>query len=390
MLTERDERGYAPAMKHPDYPGAASMTTRHGKTLWRLRRAGCKDVMLPGVPGDAEFDAAYRAAILGVAAPVVRLPGQGLPRSLKAAYRLLRETPEWKALDQRSATRYRQTIERILTITVNGVTLGDGPVADLRRGHVKRILAEFDHVPHMARIVLICLRKLIMVAIEEEWTETDPTYRMTRNPVTEGHRAWPAEIMAKYEAKWAPGTRQRTAYALALWLGNRVSDVTRLRWSHLVARTIAIGDQVHTVTGFEFVQFKGRNRKGGRRLFLPVTPMLERELAPLSRDGETVLTTSRGGAYGDASLTMRMAEWCREAGIEPGYTMHGLRKALGVKLAEADASTRQLMEMLGHNNIAYAELYSREASQLRLAVQAMDKVTQVEEARRRPALTVVK
>lgn len=74
----------------------------------------------------------------------------------------------------------------------------------------------------------------------------------------------------------------------------------------------------------------------------------------------------------------------------PGYTMHGLRKALGVKLAEADASTRQLMEMLGHSNIAYAELYSREASQIRLAMQAMDKVTEIEEARRRPNLTIVK
>ena len=70
--------------------------------------------------------------------------------------------------------------------------------------------------------------------------------------------------------------------------------------------------------------------------------------------------------------------------------MHGLRKALGVKLAEADASTRQLMETLGHNNIAYAELYSREASQMRLAVQAMEKVTKIEEAKRKPKLSVVR
>ena len=121
-----------------------------------------------------------------------------------------------------------------------------------------------------------------------------------------------------------------------------------------------------------------------------MTPMLERELAPVARNKETVLTTSRGGPYSDASLSMRMAEWCREAGIEPGYTMHGLRKALGVKLAEADASTRQLMEMLGHNNIAYAELYSREASQTRLAVQAMDKLTKIEEARGKPKIGAVK
>lgn len=85
-----------------------------------------------------------------------------------------------------------------------------------------------------------------------------------------------------------------------------------------------------------------------------------------------------------------MIEWCDKAKLPKGYTMHGLRKSLGVKLAEADASTRQLMEMLGHNNIAYAELYSREASQIRLAIEGMEKVTKIEEARKKPKLSVLK
>lgn len=377
------------AMKHPDYPGVSDMTTRHGKVRWRLRRKREKDVMLPGEPHTADFDRAYQNAALGIKAPIVALPGAASPKSLKAAYRLLKGTQEWLELDAKSSTRYQQTIERILTMPAGGkAMLGDGPVEDLKRAHVKSILSSFRSTPHMERIVLICLRKLIMVAIDEEWIEVDPTYKMTRNPQTDGHKAWTAEVMAKYEARWAVGTRQRTAYALALWLGNRASDVGRLRWADYTTKHIMEGDHVVTVDGFEFVQFKGRKR--GKKLFLPMTPMLELELEPLSRDTETVLVSSRGGTYTDNSLSTRMADWCREAGIEPGYTMHGLRKALGVKLAEADASTRQLMEMLGHNNIAYAELYSREASQTRLAVQAMEKVTKIEEARRRPPLTVIK
>ena len=364
------------------------MVTRHGKTRWRYRKSGRKDVMLPGEPHTEEFDEAYQRAILGRSAPIIRHPNSGHPRSLKAAYRLLKETTEWRALDDRSRTRYRQTIERVLTLKIGGVEWGDGPIADLKRAHVKKILSEFSHTPHMERIVLICLRKLIMVALDEEWIESDPTYKMSRNPQTDGHKAWTPAIMEKYEKRWKIGTRQRTAYALALWLGNRVSDVTRLRWDHLVTKHIADGDQVRAVEGFEFVQFKGRNR--GKSIFLPMTPMLARELAPLSRDTGTVLVSSRGGPYKDNTLSTRMAEWCADAGIEPGYTMHGLRKALGVKLAEADASTRQLMETLGHSNIAYAELYSREASQMRLAVQAMDKVAQVESARKKAALKVVK
>lgn len=376
------------AMKHPDYPGVSSMLTRHGKTRWRLRRNGQKDVMLPGEPHSPAFDDAYHRAIAGRSAPVIIHPRSGLPKSLKAAYRILKGAPEWKALDEKSRTRYSLTIERILSIKMGPVEIGDGPVAELKRGHVKTILAKFSDTPHMERIVLICLRKLILVALDEEWIEADPTYRMTRNPATDGHKAWPLAVMALYEAKWAVGTRQRTAYALALWLGNRVSDVARLRWSDLTTKTVVIDGVVRQIEGFEFIQFKGRKR--GKTIFLPMTTMLEQELAPLSRETETVLVSARGGSYGSASLSNRMAQWCSDAGVPAGYTMHGLRKALGVKLAEADASTRQIMEALGHNNIAYAELYSREASQVRLAVQAMEKVTKVEEARRKPEIRLVK
>lgn len=377
-----------PAMKHPDYPGVSSMVTRHGKTRWRYRKSGQKDVMLSGEPHTEQFDEAYQRAILGQSAAVIQHPAAGHPRSMKAAYRLLKASREWKALDQRSRTLYQKTTERVLATKFGSIEWGDGPIADLKRSHIKKILDNFAHAPHMERLVLICLRKMIMVALEEEWIENDPTYKMTRNPHTDGHKAWTPEVMAKFEARWKIGTHQRTAYALALWLGNRVSDVVRLRWSDLVTKHIAEGEEVRAIEGFEFVQHKGRSR--GKSIFLPMTPMLARELAPLSRSTETVLASPRGAPYKEGTISTKMAEWCEKAGIGPGYSMHGLRKALGVKLAEADASTRQLMETLGHNNIAYAELYSREASQMRLAVQAMDKVTQVESARKRAALKVVK
>lgn len=377
-------------MKHPDYPGVSSMVTRHGKTRWRLRRSGQRDVMLPGEPHTDEFDETYNRAIAGRPAPVIDHPRSGLPKSLKAAYRILKGSAEWKALDEKSRTRYRQTIERVLTIKLGVVEVGDGPVTELKRGHIKAILAHFSDTPHMERIVLIAIRKLIVVAMDEEWIEFDPSYKITRNPVSAGHRAWPADAMAKYEARWRIGTPQRTAYALALWLGNRVSDVTRLRWDHLVTKAVMINGEMRTVEGFEFSQFKGRKKKAGETIFLPLTPMLNLELAPLSRDTETVLISSRKKPYGDASLSTRMAEWCEKAGVEAGYTMHGLRKALGVKLAEADASTRQIMEALGHRSIAHAELYSREASKIRLAVQAMDKVTKMEKKRQKASLKVVK
>ena len=92
---------------------------------------------------------------------------------------------------------------------------------------------------------------------------------------------------------------------------------------------------------------------------------------------ETVMVTGYGQPFSAKSLTGAMAHWCALAGLPKGLTLHGLRKSLGVYLAEAEASTRQMMDVLGHDDIDHAELYSREASQVRLAVQGMDRVVRL-------------
>lgn len=46
---------------------------RHGKTRHYFRRPGCKTVALPGLPGSAEFMAAYQAALAGHSAPRIEI-----------------------------------------------------------------------------------------------------------------------------------------------------------------------------------------------------------------------------------------------------------------------------------------------------------------------------
>lgn len=393
--------------QHPDYPGVSEMKDRHGRIRWRFRRSGHKDVMLPSEPYTGEFNQAYDAITEGRAPPkkvrsaeIVTFEGAAEPRTLKAAYRLLKSNAEeWqKKLDAKTQRHYSNLIENMLRQPVldeDGKKIGkaiwgNAPVADVRRKDAKALLAAYAGTPHMQRLVLIGFRKLVMVAIEEEWITVDPTYGMKLNPETDGHATWTADQMDAYEERWEIGTVQRTAYALGLWLGNRVSDVARLKWSHLVDKVIMGNGEPLKVTGFEFVQFKGRRKKGGKVVFLPLTPMLERELAPLDRAKEFVVVNPYGGGgYTDGSLSSAMSRWAKKADLPEGCTMHGLRKALGVKLAEADASTRQLMDVLGHSNMAYAELYTREANQVRMSVEAMNKVTRMEQARQRSKLKVV-
>lgn len=388
--------------QHPNYPHVSSFRDRHGKTRWRYRRAG-ETKGLPGEPHTPEFDATYRAIVKGhpTKADVIPFAGGVRPKSLKHAYLLLKQTDEWKGLNHTSRHRYGREIERLLMRKHKGngeLELGEGPLSELKRSNVKQILALYRATPHMQRIILICIAKLVLIGIEEEWIEVDPTHKMLKKyrPVTDGHPPWTLDQLEQFERHHKIGSPARVAYALGLWLGNRASDVAKLRWSQFVTKRITVNDQERVIAGFEFVQFKGRHKKPGP-MFLPMSPYLETELASLSRETEFVLISARTKrGYTAASLSNRMIEWVAAARLPAGrdagdaaLSMHGLRKSLGIKMAEADASTRQMMDVFGHSDPKLMEVYTRKADQARMAIQAMDKVVAAEK-RRQKSLRVAK
>jgi integrase len=345
------------------YPHAGSYFDRHGKRRWRFRRSG-KTIQLPGSPGQPEFEAAYTAAIEGrpvVKAEVRRLPTAAEPKSLRAAWRILTSNRrEWKVMSPE--TRHTQTLiaERFLqSPVVNGepLTFGDIAVADLQRRHIKAILAARSDTPHAAYHLLMVMRKLTGVALDKEWINYDPTFRIKARADYIGWKAWPEDARAAYERQWPLGTAARTAYALALYFGHRRSDVAAVKWSDL---EVAAGNVVQ--------------KKTGKPLWIPMHPKLIAALEAVERQGKHVLVTQYGRPFSVKALSMRMQAWTRAAGIAPGCTIHGLRKTLGKMLAESDNTTREIMSILGHDSIVHAELYTREAEQKKLASSGMAKL----------------
>ena len=365
-----------------DHPNATSFVDRHGTTRWRYRRKG-KTVALPGQPGDPEFQEAYEAAVEGRArrtAVVVAMPGAIRPASLGAAWRRVTESAEWDAYDPATKAKNRRLAEQFLASRVvpdNPFLWRDVPVADLRRRHLKDIIAAHSSTPHKAKHLIVAIRKMIYAAMDQEWIDVDPSYKLKWRPKYIGWKAWPIDALVKFETRWPTGSTPRLAYALALWLGNRREDVATLRWDQRCTRSLVTGETVREVDGFLVEQ-----GKTGKVVFVPMTPMLSAELDASPRRGATVLLTQYGSPFSPKSLTGRMADWTHSAGIEPGCTLHGLRKTLGKLLAEGGASTRQLMDILGHDDIQHAELYSREAEQLLLATDGMDRVVSLMESRK--------
>src|SRR4029077_8181780 len=101
----------------------------------------------------------------------------------------------------------------------------------------------------------------------EEWITVDPTYRVKFRPPYKGWKAWPAEVRAAFENRWAVGTTPRTLYALALYQGHRRSDLATIKWTDLEANR-----------GAKIVQ-----RKGGKSLWIPMHPELVKALDATER-----------------------------------------------------------------------------------------------------------
>lgn len=357
------------------HPYASSYRDRHGHARWRFRR-GKKVIALPGQPGEPRFEDAYQAAVEGrpVTKPALVRPHPGaiVPRSLRDAWRIHVSTTEWKALRLSSKQQQRAVAERFLTGRVDPAQptiWADVLLEHLQRRHVKAILAARSATPHAARHVLSLLRKLTLVALDESWIAADPTHRVKHRPEFKGQRAWTDAERETFEARWPLGTTARTAYALALYTGSRRGDVREMRWADID------GDVVRIVQG-----------KTKRALVLPVLPALRQALDAAERRGATILAKSNGDPYSAKTLSESVREWRRAAGLPNDCTLHGLRRTLGKTLAEGGATTRQIMDVLGHTSIQHAELYSREAEQQRLARAGMGKV----KAALRPRLKAIR
>ncbi|WP_210172039.1 site-specific integrase [Rhizobium sp. Root1220] len=90
-------------------------------------------------------------------------------------------------------------------------------------------------------------------------------------------------------------------------------------------------------------------------------PELEIALNALDRSkGGTIRKTMYGEAFSEKSLTGMMAHWCKQAGIAPGYTLHGLRRSFASELAEGAADPFAIMKAMGHKDISTTMIYLKD------------------------------
>ncbi|WP_115935628.1 tyrosine-type recombinase/integrase [Aestuariispira insulae] len=155
-------------------------------------------------------------------------------------------------------------------------------------------------------------------------------------------------------------------YFLALYTGQRISDVLKMTWKHIKGNVI------------EVVQ-----EKTGTTTWIPLHPTLQDEIraykhAMGDKLGYFIIVNQKGKAYtadGFRSVFHKEINACGLGGrtSNDGCTIHGLRKNASTALAEAGCTEKEIMAITGHKTMAMVQHYTRDAQRKLLAQSAMRK-----------------
>lgn len=335
-----------------------SYRDRHDKTRHYFRKPGAISIALPGEYGSPEFLTAYQDALAN--APRREIGKDRIEAgTVEALIVLYYQSKGFTGLADQTRGTYRNTLEKIRE------THGKRLVKGIRFRHVAHIL---DQLPKNGSNWRKVLRLILNLALERGWIDVHPMVGMRRpRKARHGFRAWSATEVAAFEAKWPTGSRERLAFALLLYTGQRRSDVVTMGRQHVEGSRISVVQQ-----------------KTGARLTIPLHVRLRAEIASAPKTQMTFLQTQYGEPFTPAGFTNWFRDVTTAAGLT-GCTAHGLRKTASVMLAEAGCTAKEIMAITGHANLSEVTLYTAGADQGRLADEAMRKLEKRTKSSTRPS-----
>src|SRR5262245_23328673 len=318
---------------------------RKGREVyWYFRRHG-RRWKLPGNPATEEFAAEYQRLMTTTdSQPAARAEppldkrayGPGSFGKLVSDYL---ECGEYKQLKPRTKAEYKRVLEGLQQVH------GGKSVANIRRRHIRKMRDARTDAPGAANTIVRMLKLLLNFAVAEEWIEANPAAGIHLLK-TGTWRAWTDAECRLFEQRWAPGTRQRRAYALAVYTGQRLTDVVTMAWAHRKSGFIRV---VQSKTGEELwiAEHKELTAEPGRGVVGLVS----------------LLTTTQGKAFDPVYFGAWFADAIDEAGLPHDCVLHGLRKTAARKLAEAGCTTDEIKSTTGHATSRMVDHYTKGANQ---------------------------
>jgi integrase len=320
---------------------------RTGKLRRYFRKNGKQLGPLNGEPGSEEFMSAYAAYLAKKSPAVVRdLNKDSLAKLIVDFY----GSRMFTDLKPSSRQLYKYALEPLSK--AHGHRCAITMTAEHAETIINRIGAERPGMGNLTRAVL---RRVFHFAIKAKRRTDNPMLGVEGFKVGE-HHTWTDAELRQFEAKWRLGTRQRLAYALLLYTGQRVGDVTNMGRADI------------SDAGVNVVQ-----EKTGATVWIPIHPDLALAMKAYPANGLSLIGKPDGRPMKRATLSALMRAAIKAAGLPPRCVSHGLRKANARVLAESDATEKQIAAVSGHKTLKEIERYTKAANQKKMAKAAMSK-----------------
>ena len=307
-------------------------TDRHGNVRLYFCRQGRK-VRLRGLAGSPEFLEDYKKAAAGILEPAKQGNGVGqvIPRSIRWLCVQYYKSAMFKELDPRTQKVRRAILERFCQHKGDG----DKPFGLLLPRHVRVRRDEMSDRPEAANGMVKALRQLYRFALRYDLHDDNPAEKveyLKGNP--DGFHSWTLDEIARFEEVHPVGTQARLALALAIYTGQRRSDLVQFGRQHVRDGWLV------------FTQHKGRNRNPVR-MEIPIIPELQRIIDQTPTGDLAFLVTAFNRPFTSNGFGNRFRKWCDEAGLKE-CSVHGLRKAAAARLAELGCTEQEIMAITGH------------------------------------------
>ena len=299
-------------------------TSRHGVTAWYVRVRKGPRIRLRAAYGTPEFDAEYRAAVDGAAAPAAMAAAGN--KSLAWLIARYRETSAWAALSL--ATRRQR--ENIFKHVIKSA--GAKAFIAITKDHIAAGRDRRAATPAQARNFLDAMRGLFRWATEAGFRKDDPTLAV-KNPKKKkgpGFPIWTEEDAEAYERRWPIGTRQRVWFDVLCYTGGRRGDAVKIGKQH-------VRDGVATF----------RTEKSGETVTvtIPVLPVLARTLEAGPCGDLAFIVGAMGHPLTKESFGNDFSKAARQAGVRK--SAHGVRKIAATRAANAGATVSELNAIFG-------------------------------------------
>ena len=349
-----------------DLPYISREKNRHGKGVVFVRRHG-KRRRIKADEGTPGFAKAYTDALDALEKPF-EIAERARKEAAKAgtmgwmATRYFAECAEYKDLDKKSQSARRSCIESCLREPINPGSsdlMRDCPVAIVGPSHVKMLRDRKAGQPGAANNRRKHLSAWFTWAVDEGLMKTNYVrdVKMATRKTGGGFYTWTVEDVAQFEARHPVGSAARLALALLLFTGSRRQDM------------VTFGKQ-HVKGGWLRFVPKKTLYKRNTLSQKPWLPELDKIVKASPCGDMTFLVNSYGVGFTANGFGNWFRERCDEAGL-PKCTAHGLRKAGASIAAENGATASQLMAIFDWSTITQAEVYTKAASQKRMAGEAM-------------------